>query len=113
VIAVSRYTMTATSQFLAFITRTEHGTIVSAGPAVLDGTFVLADGAVPEGTYELIRGNPLSGTFDLVTLPDTGVWSWRIEGNSLLATKGKVSAEATTWSRLKAGTGRIDRPTRP
>jgi hypothetical protein len=55
----------------------------------------------PDGDYELIRGNPLTGTFDMSTLPSTGDWSWRIEGNSLWARRGQVAVEPTTWSRIK------------
>ena len=54
---------------------------------------------------ELVRGSPISGAFDTVNLPAAGEWSWRIDGNSLLVTKGPVAVEPTTWSRVKAEVG--------
>lgn len=79
--------------------------VVSSGAAILDGTLNVYDLSAPNGTYELVRGSPISGTFDTVTLPAAGEWSWRIDGNSLLVTKGPVAVEPTTWSRMKAGFG--------
>lgn len=79
--------------------------VIASGAVQLDGTLIVNDLAAPNGTYELLRGNPLTGTFDTTTLPTVGDWSWRIEGNSLLVTKGPVAVEATTWSAIKAGAG--------
>jgi len=78
---------------------------IPSGAAILDGTLMVSDLSAPNGTYELIRGNPISGAFDTVTLPAVGEWSWRIDGNSLLVTKGPVAVEPTTWSRVKAEFG--------
>ena len=77
--------------------------VVSSGAAILDGTLNVFDLSAPNGTYELVRGNPISEDFDVINLPGAGDWSWRIEGNSLLVTKGPVPVKPTTWSRLKAG----------
>lgn len=79
--------------------------VIASGAVRLDGTLIVGDLAAPNGTYELLRGNSLTGTFDTVNLPAVGDWSWRIEGNALLVTKGPVAVEATTWSRIKAGAG--------
>jgi hypothetical protein len=76
--------------------------VVSTGAAILGGMLTVFDVGAPNGTYELIRGNPLTGTFAVVVLPTVGDWSWRIEGNSFLVTKGTVAVEPTTWSRIKA-----------
>jgi hypothetical protein len=75
--------------------------IVSMGAFIMDGRLSIFDLAAPDGTYELFRGAPLTGAFDDVVLPATGNWSWRIEGNSFLATKGMVPVAPTTWSGVK------------
>lgn len=79
--------------------------VVSSGAAILDGTLTVSDLSAPNGTYELVRGSPISGAFDTVNLPTAGEWSWRIDGNSLLVTKGPVAVEPTTWSRVKVEVG--------
>lgn len=79
--------------------------VIAGGAVVLNGTLIVNDLTAPNGTYELLRGNPLTGAFDTVNLPAVGDWSWRIEGNSLLVTKGPVPVAATTWGAIKAGEG--------
>jgi len=76
--------------------------VISSGALILDGTLTVFDVGAPNGTYELLRGSSISGTFDGVTLPFTGDWSWRIEGTSVLLTKGVVAVEPTTWGAVKA-----------
>ena len=79
--------------------------VIASGAVRLNGTLIVSDLSAPNGTYELLRGNPLTGAFDTTTLPTAGDWNWRIEGNSLLVTKGPVAVEATTWGAIKAGAG--------
>lgn len=74
--------------------------VTVTGTAVLDGQLFVGDLGVPDGTYEVLTGNPVLGAFDMVTLPND--WSWRVEGNSLLLTKGQVPVESATWGRLKS-----------
>jgi hypothetical protein len=76
--------------------------VIASGTLILDGTLTVFDAGIGNGTYELLRGGTITGAFDLVTLPPTGDWSWRIEGNSFLVTKGIVPVEPTTWSKVKA-----------
>ena len=74
-------------------------TIIVDGTATLDGQLLVLDILAANGTSEVLRGAPLQGAFSMVSLPDD--WSWRIEGNSLLLTKGPVPVEPTTWGRVK------------
>lgn len=106
VMNVAGFKMTAGATFTRTIIFGSNSTLVSSGPVVLDGQLLVLDLSTPDGSYELIRGNPLTGTFDITSLPPTGNWSWRIEGNSLWVTRGTVPVEPTTWSRVKAGIGR-------
>lgn len=103
VMNVSGFRMTDGATFSRTIIFGGISTLVSSGPVELNGQLLVLDLSTPDGSYELIRGNPLTGTFDSVSLPTVGDWSYRIEGNSLWATRGAVTTEATTWGRLKAG----------
>jgi len=78
--------------------------IVVTGTAQLGGQLEVADIFAGDGTYEIMRADSFQGTFDSVLLPDS--WSWRIEGHSLLLTKGPVPVEATSWGRIKSTLGR-------
>jgi hypothetical protein len=102
-VMTTNYVMWNQSVLSAVVVFTGITPIISTGAAILDGTLKVLDFGAPNGTYELVRGNPLSGTFDGVQLPAVGDWSWHIEGNSLLISKGPVAIEPTTWSRIKLG----------
>jgi hypothetical protein len=80
--------------------------MICTGPVELNGQLIITDLSMPNGDYELIRGNPMTGTFDTFTPLGVGNWSWRVEGNSLWATKSDVAVSPTTWSRVKSGAGR-------
>jgi hypothetical protein len=98
---VTNFVMRPSADFNATILPQGITPVVSTGAAILGGTLQVFDVLAPDGTYELLRGNPLTGMFDTVVLPSAGNWSWRIEGNSFLVTRGTVPVEPTTWSRVK------------
>jgi len=74
---------------------------VSGGSAVMIQSGTLTDIGATEGTYLILTGSPHQGTFDSEFLPPG--WSWRVEGTSLLVTKGGgVPVQPTTWGVVKS-----------
>lgn len=102
-LTVTNLAMRSQSVLSSFVLFTGFKGLVATGTAVLKGTLKVFDFSAPDGTYEVVSAAAISGTFDAVELPATGNWSWRIEGNKVLVTKGVVPVEATTWSGVKAG----------
>ena len=99
-ISMTGFKMSDDGALHVLILPTGVSTIMVTGAAVLNGQLLITEVGAPNGTYEILRGNPLQGTFDMATLPDD--WAWRVEGNSLLVTKGQVPVERSSWGGIKS-----------
>lgn len=110
-VTLTSLTLTSTATLSVTLIPSFFGRIDVAGPATLDGKLLVGDVGMADGTYEVLRANPLQGTFSSQFLPAN--WSWRVEGNSLLLTKGPVPVTPTSWGRIKADAARTGQTTGP